>query len=136
MKFFIDNNLPPNWARGLKEISNKQFPHDQVNEVIHLSDKFSLNTPDLDWLKTLGQEKDWVIISGDNFRKRDGAERKIIQSFGLSVFVLQKSWSWQKYWDKTTQLVRWWPKIVSQANSAQRLTFEVPWRPTSKFKQI
>ena len=105
---------------------------------MHLTDKFSANTPDLDWLTALGQERNnrWTIISRDNFRKQKGAERQVQRQYGLSVFVLQKSWASKPYWEMTAQLVQWWPRIVEQACATDRAAMEVPWSMSGRFQQI
>jgi hypothetical protein len=104
--------------------------------VSHLRDAFPANTPDLDWLNALANEGGWTIISLDAFRKKAGAERKVIRESGLSVFVLQPSWANYPYWDKTAQLMRWWPRIVEQANLVEAIAMEVPWKISGKFKQL
>jgi len=104
--------------------------------VIHLRSRFAPNTPDIDWIQELALEKNWTIISGDAFRKRNGVERKVLRQSGLSVFVLQSSWANFQYWEKTAQLLRWWPRIVDQANSVDQIAMEVPWRVAGKFRQL
>ena len=113
-----------------------QFVSSAVEEVIHLKTRFRANTPDTDWIRALAEDKNWTIISSDAFRKRNGMERKVLQKSGLSVFVLQNSWANYPYWEKTAQLIRWWPRIVDQANAVDRIAMEVPWRVTGKFKQL
>lgn len=77
-----------------------------------------------------------MVISGDAFKKKNGAERQIIRDHGLLVFVLQSSWSAYPYWDKYSQFIKWWPRIVIQANTVENTTLLVPWRATGLFKQI
>jgi len=72
-------------------------------------------------------KKNWVILSGDAFRKANGAERKVLREKKLSVFVLQSSWSIHTYRDKTAQLVQWWPRIVDQSAEVDGIAMEVPW---------
>lgn len=136
MNFILDNNLPPSWAACLLACSQSQFSDRAVGQVVHLSNKFARNTDDVAWIQALAAEKRWTILSGDAFRKRNGVERKVIRQSGLSVFVLQPSWSSYQYWEKTAQLVRWWPRIVEQANLADGIAMEVPWRTAGKFKQL
>lgn len=136
MKFFLDNNLPPSWAACLSACSRSQFVDGAVEEVAHLKIRFPANTPDVDWIHSLASEKNWTILSGDAFRKGNGAERKILRKSGVSVFVLQSSWSSYPYWEKTSQLMRWWPRIVDQANAVDSIAMEVPWRSSGRFKQL
>ena len=136
MNFFLDNNLPPNWAECLSVCSQNQFSPGMVGQVVHLKTRFPASTSDTDWMQELASEKNWTILSGDAFRKRNGVERKVLRNTGLSVFVLQNSWSSYAYWEKTAQLIHWWPRIVDQANAVQSLAMEVPWRTAGKFTQL
>ncbi len=116
--------------------SCNQFLDRQVETVQSLRKRFQQNTDDIEWLSTLGQEKNWAILSQDSFRKRDGAERQVIRRYGLSIFVLKPAWSSQPYWARTAQIVHWWPRIVAQANSVTASTVWVPWKSTTKFEQM
>ena len=136
MNFFLDNNLPPNWAAVLSACSKGQLHHLAVGDVVHLRDRFPANTPDIAWMAELGKEKNWTIISGDAFRKANGAERKVLREQKLSVFVLQSAWSSHPYWDKTAQLVHWWPRIVEQSAAVDSIAMEVPWLTRGRFKQL
>jgi hypothetical protein len=133
LKFLIDNNLPPALARALDALSvHGDLP---VESVVPLRDHFAPDTPDIDWMTQLAAEGGWNVVSGDNFRKST-AERELLRRAGFNVFVLQKSWSSQQYWQKSAQLVLWWPKIVDYARQSQKAAVKVPWRLTGKFEQI
>lgn len=138
MNFIFDANLPPGWAAAIARLGNNRFDPGQVGEVVHLTEKFNASTPDLEWLTALGQERGtrWTIISRDGFRKQKGAERQVQRQYGLSVFVLQKSWASKPYWEMTAQLVQWWPRIVTQACETDRAAMEVPWSTSGRFQQI
>jgi len=138
LNFIFDNNLPPAWAPAVAKLGDRRFESGQVGEVVHLTSKFSADTPDLQWLSALGEERHtrWTIISRDGFRKQKGAERQVQRQLGLSVFVLQKSWASKPYWEMTAQLVHWWPRIVKQACVTDRVTLEVPWSTSGRFSQI
>ena len=138
MNFIFDANLPPNWAGALARLSLHRFDPGQIGEIVHLTDKFTADTADVDWLTALGHERNarWTIVSRDNFRKQKGAERHVQCQYGLSVFVLQKSWASKPYWDMTAQLVQWLPRIVAQACVTDRAAMEVPWSTSGRFQQI
>ena len=134
MNFLLDHNLPPSWARGLGEFSKDKFEFEV--HVFSLREKFSPNTPDVTWLTELGNQGDWVVVSGDFFRKGK-SERELIRKFGLNVFVLGKAWhDKHPFWARTAQLVHWWPRIVGQANTVNNTAVEVPWRTSGRFNQI
>jgi len=122
------------WAKGLNEFSVNQFDAKSFTQVIALRDKFRHGTPDVDWLKALGEEGGWAVISADFFRSKGNTEREMIRRQGLSVFVLNKAWhKSHTFWPRTAQLLLWWPEIVRQANSVQGSAVEVPWKTSSKF---
>lgn len=136
MNFLFDNNLPLAWAATMAAASLRRFTSSAQGKVVQLRDRFPANTKDLEWLELLGREKNWCIVSCDAFRKQNGAERRAIRQFGLSVFVLQPSWASKPYWEKTSQFVLWWPRIVDQANAVEASALEVPWRISSRFRQL
>ncbi|HOB00081.1 MAG TPA: hypothetical protein PLJ16_02045 [Casimicrobium huifangae] len=133
MKFLVDNNLPPALARALDALSrDSDLP---VDCVVALRDRFAPNTIDVEWMSELAAEGGWNVVSTDNFRKSN-AERELLRREGFNVFVLQRAWSSQRYWQKSAQLVMWWPKIVDYARNSQKAAVRVPWRHTGKFEQI
>ena len=83
MKFFFDANLSPHLAHGVRELSSVT---PGVQAVIHLTDRFSRNVPDLEWLGTLAGDGPWYIISIDRFKKQHGAEREAIRRAGHTFF--------------------------------------------------
>jgi len=134
VKFKLDANLPRALARALHELS-----HVDGYTVCHLIDKFPPNTPDIDWITALKEEKNWVVVSQDRFTK-GRVEKQILRECGLVVFCLAKHWSGESYWNKAYQLVRWWPSIIEQSERISGgAAFEVPWRftsPKGKFKPL
>ena len=130
MKYLIDHNLPPALARAIDELCHSD-PHTEVHA---LKDLYPANTKDIDWITDLAQEKGWVIISQDRFTKGD-AEKAAVKRSGLTVFFLAKQWSQAKFWDKSHNLVRWWPSIMNQAeNMTGGSAFKVRWQHGSKAK--
>ena len=134
MKFFFDNNLSLHLAHGIRELSKG----DVATEVIHLTDRFAPNCPDVEWIQALSGEGNWAVISQDRLTKGD-LEREALRSSGLIVFALAKAWASQRHWEKAQNLVRWWPAIVDQASRYQGgAAVRVPWRLSGKgkFEQI
>ena len=58
MRFFLDNCLAIRHARALNEMVKPD------HSFVHLQDKFPADTKDEDWIRRLGQEGDWIVISG------------------------------------------------------------------------
>src|SRR6266581_3339216 len=59
MRFFLDNCLAIRHARALNEMVKPE------HTFTHLQDKFGPNAKDEDWIRALGREGDWIVISGD-----------------------------------------------------------------------
>ncbi len=126
MRFLFDNNLPCDLAHAIRELSWSQ---DDVEEVIHLTDRFKPNAPDLEWIPALG--RGWCILSIDKFAKSRGQERDALRRAGHTVFVLDPQWSRHPFWLKSSQLVLWWPQVLNQARLTEGGVFRIPWRHSS-----
>ncbi len=59
MRFFLDNCLAIRHARALNEMVKPE------HSFAHLQDKFDADTKDEDWIHRLGEEGDWIVISGE-----------------------------------------------------------------------
>jgi hypothetical protein len=124
VKFFFDNMMSEHLARAVAEI---ELGHDR-NTVVHLSEKFDRSISDVDWISALGQERDWVIVSGDLRISRNPAERRAWLESGLTTFFLKAGWGNQRIWTYAARFFYWWPSIVLQAHMAARgKGFYVPW---------
>lgn len=132
MKFFFDNCLSPHLARAIHALVDAEG-----DSAIHLRDKFVQNTSDVEWIRTLGSEGEWTIVSGDYMISRKEHERAAWKESGLTAFFLAKGWTNFEIWEQAWRLVRWWPRINEQARLVQPgAGFEVPVTPTSKFRQL
>lgn len=88
MRFFLDNCLAVRHARALHAIVEPDG-----HTVLHLRDRFPADTPDVEWLRELGKESDWVVISGDVRIARSMHERAAWHESGLTVFFLKPGWT-------------------------------------------
>lgn len=119
MKFLFDNNLSPDFARGLRELRS---PFEE--NIVHLKDRFPDNVTDEVWLNELINEGDWSVISADRFKK-NAAERQAIRHPKITVFVLAKGFGKLKYWPKTKALISQWEDIANLARITRGGLFEV-----------
>lgn len=60
MKFFIDNCIARRIAQSIAILS-----HGQGHEIVHLTEKFEPGVIDVDWIRALQSEGDWIIVSAD-----------------------------------------------------------------------
>ena len=77
--FFIDHSL------GGKLIAQRL--RDLGAQVETLADHFPINTPDVDWLKAVG-DKGWIVLSKDGRIRRDSVERATLKAAGVRAFFL------------------------------------------------
>lgn len=124
MNYFFDNNLSPHLAKAVAALCAPEG-----HRVIHKLEKFSPNTPDIDWVRTLVEEGNWVIISHDRFSKTP-LEKEALRSSGLISFILKKGWKDKKAWDQAWRIIRWWPHIMNQSELVSSGVFEVPFKGT------
>ena len=55
MRFFFDNCLAVRHARALNEMVKPD------HSFTHLQDKFGPAAKDVDWIRALGEEGDWIV---------------------------------------------------------------------------
>lgn len=134
MKFCFDNNLSPHLAHGLHELSRGE---DKPPTVIHLTDRFSPDVEDTVWVPELAKEGGWIVISQDGFKKSK-AERELLRTKGVSIYVLDPQWASKAHWVKAKQLVEWWPAILQHSGLTSHFAVRVPWRMSGqgRFEQI
>jgi PIN like domain len=131
VRFFLDNCLSPRYARSLDALSEKDG-----HKVFHLQDKFSRDAKDRDWIRALGQEGGWVIVSGDTRILRTPELKSEWAQARLTAFFLGSGWMNVGYWQQIASLVKWWPTLLEQARLVEYGTgFEVPFR-TSRLKPV
>jgi hypothetical protein len=97
---------------------------------------FPADTPDVEWIRKLAAEAEWVIISGDVRISRNEFERRAWLESRMTAFFLAKGWTVLKLWDQAWRLMKWWPDIVAQAERiSPGAGFTVPLRST-KLEQL
>ncbi len=135
MKFFLDNNLSYRLAEALSSLSSEHS-----DQVVHLSKKFEPGTDDETWIRSLGKEGDWVVVSGDGRIRKRPAEQAVFKAAKLTTFFLAPGWIHAGFWKQAYLLVMWWPRIMEQARLVEPgAIFEVPFRHTGntgKFIQV
>jgi len=135
LKYFFDNNLSPHLAHGIQALSAVD---PAVEQVIHLTERFARNAPDLTWIGELQHDGPWCIISIDRFKKQHNAERAAIRRAGHIIFILDSQWSRQRYWAQAERLVKWWPQIITHSVQVSDGAYRVPWRhaAVSRFQTV
>jgi hypothetical protein len=114
VKFFFDNNLAPKLAHGLNEMVAPQ------HHVYHLKDKFPHNAQDEVWMKALGAEDEWVIVTADVRISRNPHEVHAWKEAGHTVFFLKPGWTDLTFWEQANKFTKCFPLIIEEALKAKR----------------
>lgn len=120
--------MSPRYARALRVLAEIQR-----YEIVHLQEKFDrADIKDPDWLRALGAEGDWVIVSGDPRITRGRAEQEAWRESRLTAFFFAHGWSSRQYWKQAADVVAWWPAIVLEARQVPPGTgFLIPLKGTT-----
>ncbi len=103
MKFFVDNNLSPHIAEGLRAFGEN---------VVHIKEVFPEGEDDLGWLPHIGKNK-MILISRDLGLRRNPAEIQAIRDNHVGAFFLGgKNLTRCQL---VQQVVRNWPRIKTVA---------------------
>jgi len=113
MKFFLDNCLAIRHARALNEMVRPE------HSFTHLQDKFGPDAKDEDWIRALGRESDWIVISGDYRIGKSPHERRAWHESGLTVFFLSKGWTNIPPLQQHSKLALILGDIIEQAQQAK-----------------
>jgi hypothetical protein len=114
VKFFFDNNLAPKIAKGLNGFASPD------HQVIHLKDKFSANTDDVDWMNQLAEEEDLIIVTADVRIGKNPQEIEAWKQAGHTIFFLKPGWTDMKFWDQAQKFTKCFPSIIERAQFAKR----------------
>jgi hypothetical protein len=121
VKFFLDNNISPKVARALNLLLSPD------HSAHHLKDQYAANTPDEVWMKDLGNQPGWVIISGDSAISRNPHEVKAWKEAGHPIFFLKPAWMNLSGWEQASKLFHRFPEILKLAAKAKPGdAFQVP----------
>jgi hypothetical protein len=113
MRFFLDNCLAIRHARALNEMVKPD------HSFTHLQAKFRPDSKDEEWIRQLGREGDWIVISGDYRIGKSAHERKAWHQSGLTAFFLSKGWTNLPPLLQHSKLALILDKIIEHARTAE-----------------
>lgn len=123
MKLFVDENLPPQLARGLAAL----FKGD--HEVTCHRDKFGQRCRlDEEWMVELGREGEWVILSGDVNIARKRPQRELFFRSNLVGFFPRAGVMELPLPKKAARVLSVWDRMVSIARDVRPGVFELQQR--------
>ncbi|MDV3457699.1 hypothetical protein RZN05_11945 [Sphingomonas sp. HF-S4] len=123
MKLFVDENLPPQLARGLAALFNGD------HEVICHRDKFGMQCRlDEEWIPELGREGDWVVLSGDVNIARKRPQRELFFRSNLVGFFPRPAVMELPLAKKAARILSVWERMVGISRDVRPGVFELQQR--------
>ena len=90
------------------------------HKVVHLKERFPPNAEDESWMRSLAEEKDWIIITADVRIQRNPHEVRAWQEAGHTIFFLKPGWTHLTFWEQMNKFTRCFPEILQMAERADR----------------
>jgi hypothetical protein len=110
LKFFADGCVSVVHVRALCGYFDAEG-----NQFCHLTEKFSPDVPDPEWLSSLAKERGWVILSGDTRIISNPANKAAWHESGMTAFFFGAPWAETKRLKQAEELLRWIPRIIEVA---------------------
>lgn len=115
MKLLVDNMFPPRLGRGLGALFAG------LHEILHIKDKFGTGSlTDEEWIKRLGDEGGWSVLSGDRRIASNRVSRDIFPSNNLVGFFPKPAVMKLPFSRQVSRLLYVWPTIEDFAASTGR----------------
>lgn len=97
------------------------------HEIIHIKDKFGRgDLPDEEWIKALGAEGKWSILSGDTNIAKKRPTREILLSNNLVGFFPAPAIMRLDLARKTGRILYLWDVMEQQSRIVSRGCFQLP----------
>ena len=115
MKLLVDNMFPPRLGRGLAQLFAGQ------HHIEHIKDKFGTGSlSDEDWIKKLGKEGGWSVLSGDRRIASNRISRDLFLANNLVGFFPKSAVLDMPFPKQVARILTVWPLMEALAASADR----------------
>lgn len=134
MKILLDENLPARLAESIQVLAR-----DEPYEINHVIPWLGKGTSDVNWIRAVGREGGWVVISNDHHIATRPHEIAAWRQNGVIGFILPKMFNQLRFWEKAAYLMRWWETIIEAATVAKPGDMHlVPakWMPSPLVKNV
>ena len=111
-KVYIDENLPPQLAKGLHELQLPQNKRDNIEiQVLSIKDTFGQGEQDEDWIPKVGAESG-IVITQDYRIQTQRHQKELYIECGVGIlFFSPPSKSGYQYWDLVKLVINRWEEI-------------------------
>ena len=115
-KIFLDENLPPQIARGLNIIQEPQNSKDEAKfDVVSIKDYFGEGIEDEKWIPEVGKLNGIVITQDYRIQSLKHQRELYIQNSVGILFFSPPSNKGFTYWDMVKQVINKWEEIKTIA---------------------
>ena len=113
-KIFIDENLPPQIAKGMNILQQPQNAREGIKiEVLSIKEYFGEGAKDEDWIPEVGKLKG-IVITQDYRIQSLKHQRELYKQHGVGIlFFSPPSKMGFAYWEMVKQVVKRWEEIKS-----------------------
>src|SRR5690606_13458148 len=119
MIVYIDENFPPQLARGLDVLQKPLNDGSFVLEVRSIKDVWP-GARDEDWIPEAGQEEA-IVITQDLRIQTTRHQRDLYRQYGLGIFFFKPpSKCGFNYWEMVTQIIIRWEEITKAIQKNKR----------------
>lgn len=108
MRFFIDENMPPQLAEGLAILEK---PNDEGVEVYSIQKEYGRGTQDEDWIPRVGS-LNGIVITQDYNIQRTQQQYELLKKYKMGIFYLRPPGKiGYKYWEMVQKIINNWEEI-------------------------
>ena len=121
MTIYVDENMPPQLARGLNMLQQPlNLKEREAIEVKSIKDEFGQGTQDEDWIPKAGKENA-IVITQDYRIQTDKNQFALYQEHGLGIFFFKPpSKNGFTYWEMVEQVIKRWDEVKKLASKEER----------------
>jgi hypothetical protein len=133
VKILTDHNISPKVARAL----NALVEDEQGSYVVPLRQKFAPSTADVDWIRALGSEGGWSVISADLRIHKNKAERAAWMQTDLIGYFLEPGLAALRPVEQAARLLLRLDALQAQSRLIRGpAMFAIPLRNSSALRQV
>lgn len=121
MIIYIDENIPPNFAKGFDLLQGPITSRNSLPiEVKSIVEEFGKGAKDEDWIRLAGKEDSCILTQDFNIR-RIQFQRELCEENKLGMFYLRApSKNGFRYWEMVAKLVKHWEEVISICQNEER----------------
>jgi len=132
MKFFIDENMPPQLAEGLAILER---PNSEGIEIFSIQKEYGRGIQDEDWIPRVGQEHG-IVITQDYNIQRTQQQYELLRKYKMGIFYLRPPGkTGYKYWEMVQKIISHWVEIKNLAKTT-KFPFAYRIMPRGKIEKL